>query len=174
MLNLTWNATLNRLGAGAVAFYVGTMLPRGTNYLSFLGMPASASPTNALLEGLIFVICSYFLGSIFVGVGRRKIFAIKEISWREEVVLAAHSENAFLQGVLTSQMDRSDAFAGLGIALLIFAPLFIVYILMGEIAVAMWLSSAGIAALGLLKMARDEANEGKRLILHFKEMESKK
>ena len=158
MLNLVWNSTLNRIGAGAVWFFIASSLPGGLNYFSTLGIAPSSKGTTTLFEGALFVIASYFLGSVMVGMGRMRI------TWLEEFALASQAENTFLQTALMSYVDRSDAFAGLGATLLTFLPMLLFYLVVKDYYVAIWLLFAVIHGMAFLYWARIEHANAKRLL----------
>jgi hypothetical protein len=158
MLNLVWNSTLNRIGAGAVWFFIATSLSGGFSFISALGIVPSSKGTTTLFDGAMFVIASYFLGSVLVAVGRGRI------TWLEEFALASQTENTFLQTVLLSYVDRSDALAGLGACLLTFLPMLLLYFLKEDYYVASWLLFAVIIGMVLLYVAKIEHANAKRLL----------
>ncbi len=166
MLNLVWNSTLNRLGAGAVWFYIATNLPGGVDYFSALGLAALSTGTTTLFEGALFVICSYFLGNVMVGLGRANLWR-RDLSWIEEFALASKTENTFLQTAMMSYVDRSDAFAGLGATLFSFFPMMLFYLLNWDFVVTTWLFFALIIGLLLLECAKREHSEAKRLLARY-------
>ena len=181
MINLVWNGTLNRLGAGALWFFIASSLSGGVNYLRLLSFTDGQTGDSKLLEGMFFIVGSYFLGSVLVGLGRSGTPWQSAICWEPEFARVANENNTFLQSALMSHVDRSDAFAGLGAALLIFFPvglgLFVLGLLteqMRSLEESFWLIVGGGISFQLLRLARTEHRNAKTLLAEYDSLKAAK
>lgn len=182
MINLVWNGTLNRLGAGALWFFIASSLPEGVDYLRLLSFADGQPGDSKLLEGVFFIVASYFLGSVLVGLGRCRTPWQSAIYWETELARVANENNAFLQSALMSHVDRSDAFAGFGATLIIFFPFGLGSFVLGLLAVSersslgasFLLIVGGGFSLVLLHLARSEHRSAKVLLAEYDSLKATK